>query len=99
MSRLAEIGSEYGVTTGRRRKVNWLNLDMLVKSINISGATHIIISKCDIMKKLDIYKLFYNKECISFDSIRDMQEFVKNKIDGSCSLVKEIRFSYSPEGI
>tara|TARA_A100001011_G_scaffold287871_1_gene298864 strand:- start:4166 stop:5182 length:1017 start_codon:yes stop_codon:yes gene_type:complete len=99
LSRLAEIGSEYGVTTGRKRKVNWLDLNMLVKSINIAGATHIIISKCDIMKELDIYKLFYNDERISFNSMSDMQNFITNTIKSSCSLVKQIRFSYSPEGL
>jgi len=99
LSRLAEIGSEYGVTTGRRRKVNWLNLDMLVRSINISGATHIIISKCDIIKELDIYKLFYNNEYLSFHSMGDMQSFITEKIEGLCALVRQIRFSYSPEGL
>ena len=44
LNKIAEVGNEFGTTTGRRRKVNWLNLDKLIKAINISGTTHIIIS-------------------------------------------------------
>ena len=34
---IALEGIEYGVTTGRGRTVNWLNLDKLIDAINISG--------------------------------------------------------------
>lgn len=57
LSRLGELGQEYGVTTGRRRKVNWLNLDMLIDSINMSGTTHVVVSKCDIIEKLGVFKI------------------------------------------
>ena len=46
---IADAGHEYGVTTGRRRKVNWLNLDKLVDSCNLTGTTTLIINKCDII--------------------------------------------------
>ena len=52
LSKIGEAGSEYGVTTGRRRKVNWLNLDRLIKSINVTGCTHTIISKCDVLSEI-----------------------------------------------
>ena len=29
---IGELGKEFGVTTGRKRKVNWLNLDKLVEA-------------------------------------------------------------------
>ena len=49
---LGIIGNEYGATTGRKRQCNWLNLDKLIKAIEINGANIIIINKCDIIKEL-----------------------------------------------
>ena len=45
---IVKVGNEFGVTTGRKRRVNWLNMDKLIKTINFSGTTHFIISKVDI---------------------------------------------------
>ena len=45
--KIAKEGNEYGTTTGRLRKVNWLDLNKLIISINKSGSTHIIISKIE----------------------------------------------------
>ena len=54
---ICDEGKEYGVTTGRRRKVNWLDIQKLEKAINISGTTHIIISKIDIFKNLNFERI------------------------------------------
>ncbi|XP_076099994.1 adenylosuccinate synthetase isozyme 1-like [Mytilus galloprovincialis] len=49
---LINRGHEYGVTTGRRRRVGWLDMVMLNFSNMISGFTGIAITKLDI---LDIF--------------------------------------------
>ena len=38
-------GKEYGVTTGRRRKVNWLNINKLIEAIEVGGAVYYSIDK------------------------------------------------------
>ena len=38
-SMIQEVGEEYGATTGRKRQVNWMNLNFLKKAININGVT------------------------------------------------------------
>ena len=35
--KIREIGEEYGATTGRPRQCNWLDIDRLIKSININN--------------------------------------------------------------
>ena len=52
LNKIGELGEEYGVTTGRKRAVNWLNVDKLVKSINMTGCTNLVISKIDIFKRI-----------------------------------------------
>ena len=96
LSQIIELGKEYGVTTGRKRKVNWLNLDLLVKAINISGTTHVIISKVDILEKLCMYKLLYNNKIITFDTIDSLKKFITGILISKCLFIKDIVFSSNP---
>jgi adenylosuccinate synthase len=96
--RLGDLGKEYGVTTGRRRTCNWLNLDLLINAINKSGTTHLVINKCDILYKLGLYKLYYQNKLLNFTMIEDMKQFIENKIRENCyDNLEYIRFSSSPE--
>jgi len=98
LKRLANLGKEYGVTTGRRRKVQWLDVERLIQSINITGATHVIISKCDVIDELGIYKVLDEKE-IELKDLNDLLNHVRSRLVEDCPLVEEITFSYSPETI
>jgi len=77
--KLGDIGSEYGVTTGRRRTVNWLNLDYFLNAVNISGSNQVIINKCDVIKELGIFKLYYQGELLKFEVFEDMKDFITTK--------------------
>lgn len=97
---IADLGQEFGVTTGRRRKVRWLDLDRLIKSINVTGTTHLVISKCDVVEELGTFGLYY-RECLidTFASMKNMKEFIINNVREECPLIESIKFSYSPETI
>ena len=99
LAQIGEAGEEYGVTTGRRRKVNWLNMDKLVKAINVSGTTNAIISKVDILESVDIYKLIYRGELIDFKSIDDMKLNISKILGVECDLLESIKYSSSPQKI
>ena len=58
LRKIGELGEEYGNTTGRKRIINYLNLDKLIKSINLSGTTRIIISKTDVSKETQDIQIF-----------------------------------------
>lgn len=81
LSKLIELGEEYGSTTGRKRIVNWLNFGLLLKSINLSGATKVIINKCDVLQNLGIFKMnnFYGAT-IDFSSFDQMKKILKDGI-------------------
>lgn len=98
---IAETGREYGVTTGRGRKVNYLNLTKLIEAINITGCNKIIISKCDILEQVNIYKLFMNNKLIEYNSLELMK---KDIFDNLIILTNNIEknniiFSSSPNQI
>lgn len=95
---IANLGQEFGVTTGRRRKVNWLNLNMLIDAINLSGTTNLVVSKCDILSELGFgyFNLFYNDEKLSFSDLKSLCNFITERVTSNCPLVTEIRYSSSP---
>ncbi len=95
LAQIIDVGKEYGVTTGRKRKVNWLNVDLLLKSVNISGTTHLIISKIDVLEKLQKFRLIYNKKIVTFATIDEMKSFIDQKL-ANCSYLEKIIYSDNP---
>jgi adenylosuccinate synthase len=104
LNRLIQYGEEYGSTTGRKRLVNWLNLDKMIQAICLSGCTEVIINKCDVLEKLGKFKLTYQNKLIEFNNMHAMKEFIADTI--SCGMngndlanndVYEVTFSASKE--
>lgn len=58
---LRELGKEYGATTGRPRRIGYLDLPALDYACKKGGITHLIITKFDILNGLDTVKL-----CIAY---------------------------------
>jgi adenylosuccinate synthase len=96
---IGKVGNEFGVTTGRKRRVNWLNMDKLIRAINTSGTTHVIISKVDIFEKIGKYRYLQGNKLVSFLSLEDMTTDIYNEIKRECPLVREIMFSNNRETI
>ena len=97
--KIADIGKEYGVTTGRRRKVNWLNLDKLIHAISVGGATHLILNKCDILEEAKYFRLFFDRTLIQFDNLKEMQKFISDMCYNNCDGLEKIYFSSSPHEV
>jgi adenylosuccinate synthase len=51
--RLIELGGEFGVVTGRRRRCGWLDLVALRYSARINGLTKLFITKLDILSHFE----------------------------------------------
>jgi adenylosuccinate synthase len=54
---IQEKGSEFGATTGRKRRCGWLDIVMLRDSIRYSGLTSLSITKLDVLTGLDRIKI------------------------------------------
>jgi adenylosuccinate synthase len=55
--RLIELGGEYGVVTGRRRRCGWLDLVALNYAVRINAITKIFVTKLDILSHFPEVKL------------------------------------------
>lgn len=76
LDRIIQEGGEFGTTTGRKRLVNWLNLDKLIQSIRISGCGVLVINKCDVLETVGVFKLIHNNEVMEFQSMEEMKNYI-----------------------
>lgn len=50
---LRTIGNEFGATTGRPRRVGWLDLNVVKQACRINGLTDLVLTKIDCLSYLD----------------------------------------------
>jgi adenylosuccinate synthase len=77
LNSIIDEGAEYGSTTGRKRLVNWLDMDKLIESIVISGCTDLIVNKCDVLEKVGVFKLKFESKIHEYASMPDMQKAIR----------------------
>ncbi len=70
-STLRETGAEYGATTGRPRRVGWLDLPVVKQAVRINGLTDIAITKLDVLTGFDTIPV-----CIGYDIDGKQQDTV-----------------------
>ena len=54
---LQKQGGEFGATTGRKRRIGWLDLPMLRYAIRLNGITSLALMKLDVLSGLDEIKV------------------------------------------
>ena len=64
--RIQNIGKEFGVTTGRKRRCGWFDLPIAKYSVQVSGLTAIALTKLDVFDTFDKIKL-----CIAYKDTRN----------------------------
>jgi len=100
LNKIIELGGEYGSTTGRKRLVNWLNLDKLKKAILLSGCTELIINKYDVLQQVNEYKAIHGNEVLNFINFEHMKRYVMDTLLMSSGVdLHDITWSGSPEKI
>ncbi|HPF17306.1 MAG TPA: adenylosuccinate synthase [Thermotogota bacterium] len=73
---LREKGNEYGATTGRPRKVGWLDLPALRYARLRSGLTEFVITKADVLNGMDEIKI-----CVAYDVNGKIKEIPSSSYD------------------
>ncbi|MFH1399876.1 MAG: adenylosuccinate synthase [Candidatus Woesearchaeota archaeon] len=62
-NQIREKGHEFGTTTGRPRRIGWLDLVTLNYSIRVSGVSEIALTKLDILSNLERIRVCTNYLC------------------------------------
>ena len=68
--KIQNIGKEFGVTTGRKRRCGWFDLPIAKYSAQVSGLTAIALTKLDVFDSFDKIKL-----CVAYKDKRDGKIF------------------------
>ena len=93
LNMIIDIGQEFGSTTGRKRIVNWLNLNKLIDAVRISGVNKLIINKCDVLEQINTFKVYQNNDLFKFNALKGMQSFIKAYLNHTLSNYIEVTFS------
>jgi adenylosuccinate synthase len=97
---IQEIGSEFGATTGRSRKVNWLNMERIVQAINVNAVTYLIINKADVLEDVGIFgAIDLGGNLVTYTELNDFTSFVKNTISDNVDNMPHITWSFSPSSV
>ena len=75
-STMANVGNEFGSTTGRARRCGWLDLVALKYSIQINGVTQLMMMKGDVLSGFDKVKI-----CTSYQIDNCEIDYFPYKID------------------
>lgn len=54
---IRSVGAEYGVTTGRPRRIGWLDLVALKYAVRLSGVDKLALTKVDVLSSVDELKV------------------------------------------
>lgn len=91
---IAKLGKEFGSTTGRPRKIKYLNLDKLIFSLNKSGANICYLNKGDVLSDANVFKCIKGNNVVKFDNLDEMKCFIKGEIVMNTDVVK-VEFDFS----
>jgi len=60
--RIREVGKEYGTTTGRPRRVGWLDIPIVRYAAIVNGLTGIALTKADVLNEIDPLRV-----CVAYE--------------------------------
>ena len=103
---ISNRGGEFGTVTGRKRRIGWLDLDVIRKTHIMNGYTSLAITKADVLSGINELKVLVNGKYIEvpcWESVLDNSgNFTKNFYSYAKMIedhvgVKVKYISYSPE--
>lgn len=96
---IRDLGHEYGETTGRARKVGYLNMGRLVDAVNQTGVEHLILNKLDVLEELNLFRVFPidSKHPLSFEHSEEFKQYIKLELLQNCRFLRYVTFSGNRE--
>ena len=78
-----------------------MNLNKLIEAVNVSGTSHLVISKTDIIQNPEIntYKFIYSQKLMVYDSLEKMTETLNSFLMLLCPNLTDIIYSNRPDAL
>ena len=97
--KIADIGEEYGATTGRRRQTNWMDMQTLERAIRMNGVTHIVFNKVDVLRTVGQWAAYEDGKKIEFKNEKQFYDFIGKRLKKLGIKKSNIFFSESKDRI
>ena len=88
-------GQEFGATTGRPRKCNWINLDKVAYAARVNDITHLVVNKIDILDQVGVYRYIQNSKEHDAGSRLGLIDAIVNALPDNVKVI----FSDTPHSI
>lgn len=95
LQKIQILGQEFGATTGRPRKCNWIDLDALCYAAQVNDISYLIVNKIDILDKVSTYKYISNGIIQDAGSRLGLIDVVTNAVPSNIKVI----FSDTPHSI
>jgi len=93
---LREAGKEFGTTTGRPRRVGWLDLPMLRTACRLNGFTELAITKLDVLSGMEKLKVAVEYE-MSGKKFNNFPYSTRSLLKAKCYYKEFVGFTLSGE--
>ena len=93
---IVNVGKEYGVTTGRRRSVRFIDMNRLVMAIRQTGTNILVLQKWDILEAVGIEAHSFYLHGKLKRSVANMKDRVFKILKDNCPDLEHIIYSESP---
>lgn len=91
LDKICELGSEFGATTGRRRQVQYLDLNLVKKFALMNSINVLHVNKMDILRELKCWKVILDNMIIDCATEENFKEMLENYA------YNHVKYYYSPE--
>ncbi len=98
LKKIQRVGNEFGATTERPRQCNYLNLNRLVESCFVNQVNILVINKCDILEKINVFRMFEDSKMKEYYMFDNMKRDIEKKLMKLPNM-EQIIFSGSPDYI
>ena len=71
---LCQVGHEYGVTTGRKRRCGWFDAVIGRYAVEVNGLTDVALTKLDVLSAFDTIKV-----CVAYECNGERYEYFQRK--------------------
>lgn len=86
--KLAEVGQEYGATTGRPRQCGWLDIDEISDAAIVNGVNHICVVKTDVFKEIEQPCVYIKGTNVKINKINKVDHNVDQSFKEFLELIK-----------
>jgi len=91
--KMAEVGREFGTTTGRKRRCGWFDAVAVKHASRLNGCDQLSLMKLDVLDGFDTIKV-----CTAYEINGETIDYVPSSLDGVKAIYEEIKGWDSVEG-